>query len=330
MTFLPQDFTFLAPERLALVVVPLILLGLYVVRQRRRKAYVVRFTDPDLLAAVAPKRPGLRRHAVAATYLVASLLLVIAAARPATATEIPNEPVVVLAFDTSLSMEATDVTPSRIDAARDAAHRFVEVVPAGVRVGLVAFDGNARVIIPPTSEKVVLDRAIDRLDLGPGTAIGDAIYTSLDLLDDQKSTGSSGSGGDGSAKATTSGAIVLMSDGDTTTGRAEGPAAKEAASRGIPISTVAFGTDSGSVTVDGMTVPVPVDKEALRKVAETSGGKAFEAASAEEIRSVFEDLGEGIGTRTEPHEVTDQLAMLALAAAVVAAVGSLAWFSRLP
>ena len=203
-------------------------------------------------------------------------------------------------------------------------------MPAGVRVGLVAFDGNARVIIPPTSEKVVLDRAIDRLDLGPGTAIGDAIYTSLDLLDDPKSTGSSGGGGDGSDKATTSGAIVLMSDGDTTTGRAEGPAAKEAASRGIPISTVAFGTDSGSVTVDGMTVPVPVNKEALRKVAETSGGKAFEAASAEEIRSVFEDLGEGIGTRTEPHEVTDQLAMLALAAAVVAAVGSLAWFSRLP
>ena len=114
---------------------------------------------------------------------MATALLVIAAARPALATEVANEPTVVLAFDTSISMEATDVTPSRIVAAREAAHRFIEVVPAGVRVGLVAFDQTARVIIPPTTSKVVLDRAIDRLSLGEGTAIGEAIYTSLDLLE---------------------------------------------------------------------------------------------------------------------------------------------------
>ena len=141
---------------------------LYLVRQRRRHAYVVRFTDPDLIDAVAPRRPGLRRHVVAAVYLTATALLVIAAARPALATEVANEPTVVLAFDTSLSMEATDVTPSRIVAAREAAHRFIEVVPAGVRVGLVAFDQTARVVIPPTTSKTVLDRAIDRLSLGPG------------------------------------------------------------------------------------------------------------------------------------------------------------------
>ena len=144
---------------------------------------MVRFTDPDLIDTVAPRRPGLRRHLVAAVYLTATALLVIAAARPALATEVANEPTVVLAFDTSISMEATDVTPSRIVAAREAAHRFIEVVPAGVRVGLVAFDQTARVIIPPTTSKVVLDRAIDRLSLGEGTAIGEAIYTSLDLLE---------------------------------------------------------------------------------------------------------------------------------------------------
>ena len=315
-----QDLMFLAPERFALLLVPLAIGLLYVVRQRRRQAYVVRFTDPDLIDTVAPRRPGLRRHIAAASYLAATILLVLAATRPALATEVANEPTVVLAFDTSLSMEATDVTPSRIVAAREAAHRFIEVVPTGVRVGLVAFDQTARVIIPPTTSKLVLDRAIDRLSLDQGTAIGEAIYTSLDLLESDVPAGEHGAGG----------SIVLMSDGKTTTGRPEGPAAREAERRGVKISTVAFGTDHGSVTVDFMTVPAPVDREALRNIAETTRGKVFEAASAEEIVSVFEDLGEGVGTRTEPREITDSLALAALLTAAVAAAGSLAWFARIP
>ncbi|HEY8170213.1 MAG TPA: VWA domain-containing protein [Candidatus Limnocylindria bacterium] len=314
------DLMFLSPERFALLLVPLALVGLYLMRQRRRQAYVVRFTDPDLIDAVAPRRPGLRRHIVAAVYLAATCLIVIAAARPAMATEVANEPTVVLAFDTSLSMEATDVTPSRIVAAREAAHRFIEVVPEGVRVGLVAFSQNARVVIPPTTSKVVLDRAIDRLTLGEGTAIGEAIYTSLDLLESDVPADAPDAGG----------SIVLMSDGDTTFGRPEGPAAREAERRGVKVSTVAFGTDQGSVVVSGMTVPVPVNHEALRDIAETTGGEVFEAESAEEIVSVFEDLGEGVGTRTEPREITDGLALAALVAAVMAAAGSLAWFARIP
>jgi Ca-activated chloride channel family protein len=314
------DLTFLAPERFALLLVPVALAVLYLLRQRRRHAYVVRFTDPDLIETVAPRRPGLRRHVVAAVFLTATALLVVAAARPALATEVPNEPTVVLAFDTSLSMEATDVAPSRIVAAREAAHRFISVVPAGVRVGLVAFDQTARVIIPPTTSKMVLDRAIDRLSLGQGTAIGEAIYTSLDML-----------ASDLSADAETgAGSIVLMSDGETTAGRPEGPAAREAERRGVKISTVAFGTDDGSVVLDFMTVPVPVDREALRDIAETTGGKVFEAESAAEIVAVFEDLGEGVGTRTEPREITDGLALAALLTAAVAAAGSLAWFARIP
>jgi Ca-activated chloride channel homolog len=316
-----SDLTFLAPERFALLLVPLLFAAVYLVRQRRRQAFVIRFTDPDLIDAVAPRRPGLRRHVVAAIYLTATALLVIAAARPAVATEVPNEPTVVLAFDTSISMEATDVAPSRIVAARDAAHRFIDVVPEGVRVGLVAFDQTARVIIPPTTSKTVLGRAIDRLSLDQGTAIGEAIYTSLDLLEADGPT-------DGEDGAT--GTIVLMSDGDTTTGRPEGPAAREAERRGVKVSTVAFGTDDGSVMIDFLPVPVPVDHEALRDIAETTGGKAFEADSAEEIVSVFEDLGEGVGTRTEPREITDGLALAALLAAALAAAGSLAWFARIP
>ena len=315
------DLTFLAPERFALLLVPILFAALYVVRQRRRRAYVVRYTDLDLIDTVAPRRPGRRRHLVAAVYLTATALLVIAAARPALATEVANEPTLVLAFDTSLSMEATDVAPSRIVAARDAAHRFIEVVPSGVRVGLVAFDGTARVIIPPTTSKTVLDRAIDRLSLGQGTAIGEAIYTSLDLLESDSPA---------DADDRSSGSIVLMSDGDTTMGRPDGQAAREAESRGVKVSTVAFGTDHGSVVVDFMPVAVPVDRQALRDIAETTGGRAFEADSAEKIVSVFEDIGEGVGTRTEPREITDGLAVAALVAAAIAAAGSLAWFARIP
>jgi Ca-activated chloride channel family protein len=321
MSPIAPDLMFLSPERFALLVVPLLFAALYLVRQRRRRAYVVRFTDPELIDTVAPRRPGLRRHLVAAVYLVACALLVVASARPALATEVPNEPTVVLAFDTSLSMEATDVSPSRIVAARDAAHRFMEVVPAGVRVGLVAFDQTARVVIPPTTSKTVLDRAIDRLSLGEGTAIGEAIYTSLDVL---------ASDAPKDAEPLGAGSIVLMSDGDTTMGRPDDQAAREAKSRGVKVSTIAFGTDHGTVTVGFMPVPVPVDREALRKIAETTGGMAFEADSAEKIVSVFEDIGHGVGTRTEPREITDGLALAALVAAAVAAAGSLAWFSRLP
>jgi Ca-activated chloride channel family protein len=321
MTDVAPDLLFLAPERFALLLIPLVFASLYLIRQRRRRAFVVRYTDPELIDAVAPRRPGLRRHIIAAVYLASSALLVIAAARPALATEVPNEPTVVLAFDTSLSMEATDVSPSRLVAAREAAHRFIEVVPAGVRVGLVAFDQSARVVIPPTTSKTVLDRAIDRLSLGEGTAIGEAIYASLDVLASDAAADASGAA---------SGSVVLMSDGDTTMGRPNDQAAREAARRGVKVSTVAFGTDHGSVIVDFMPVPVPVDREALRAIAETTGGKAFEADSAESIVSVFEDIGHGVGTRTEPREITDGLALAALVTAAIAAAGSLAWFARIP
>jgi Ca-activated chloride channel family protein len=314
------DLTFLAPERFALLLVPVALAVLYLIRQRRRHAYVVRFTDPELIDTVAPRRPGVRRHVVAAVFLAATALLAIAAARPALATEVANEPTVVLAFDTSLSMEATDITPSRIVAAREAAHRFISVIPAGVRVGLVAFDQTARVIIPPTGSKTVLDRAIDRLSLDEGTAVGEAIYTSLDLLEADLSGDDHGAAG----------SIVLMSDGETTAGRPEGPAAREAQRRGVKISTVAFGTDQGWVELDFVSIPVPVDREALRDIAETTDGEVFEAESAEEIVAVFEDLGEGVGTRMEPREITDGLALAALLTAALAAAGSLAWFARLP
>lgn len=330
--------TFLAPERLILLLVPLVLAGLYLVRQRTRRRYALRFTDLELLRTVAPRRPGWRRHLVALVYLAAVGLLAVGAARPATAVEVPTQQTVVLALDASLSMEATDVDPSRIAAAREAARRFLELVPDGVRVGLVSFDAGASTLAEPTADREVVRRAIDRLRLGPGTAVGEAIHTALDLLPtgDAALEGGDGSGptepggGDASGDDLANGAIVLLSDGETTVGRSPDDAAERARALRVRISTIAFGTDSGTVVVDGQTVPVPVDRGALRRVAETTGGQAFEAETADEIRSVFEGLGRGVGTRTESREVTDGLVLAALLAGVAAAGGSLLWSSRLP
>lgn len=336
--------TLLAPERLLLVVVPVVLAAAYLVLQRRRTRFAMRFTAVDLLDTVAPDRPGWRRHVPAVAFLAAVSLLVVGMARPAMAVETPSASTVVLALDVSYSMDAGDVSPNRISAARDAARRFLEIVPAGTRVGLVAFAGSARALVTPTTDLDAVQAAIDRLRLAPGTAIGEAIYTSLEQLpraqdaagsrDDPDAAGVSPgpltSDGTDAAGEQAAGSIVLLSDGQTTVGRPDAGAAAAAKARGVPVSTIAFGTSAGRVTVDGQTVAVPVDEAALRAVATTTGGRFFEAESAPELASVFEDLGARVGIVREQREVTDYLVGAALLAAVVAAAGSLAWFSRLP
>ncbi len=326
--------TFLAPERLALIVVPALLVGLYVAMQRRRRRYAVRFAAVELLDTVAPERPGWRRHLPALIYLAALGVLVVGIARPAMALETPGRPTVILALDTSYSMKATDVSPTRLAAARDAAHRFLALVPGGVPVGLVAFDGTARALVAPTTDHDVVGRAIDRLELGPGTAIGEALYTALDMLpraETADAAETAAAGGDASATTPKAGGtVVLLSDGETTVGRSESDAARRAAELGVPVSTIAFGTPNGTVTVDFQTVRVPVDAAALRRVAETTGGQAFEADTGDELRSVFEDLGQAVGVERVEREVTDLFVGAALVLAVAAAVGSLAWFARLP
>jgi Ca-activated chloride channel family protein len=297
----------------------------------------MRFTAVDLLDTVAPDRPGWRRHVPAIAFLAAVSLLVVGMARPAMAVETPSATTVVLALDVSYSMDADDVSPNRISAARDAARRFLEIVPAGTRVGLVAFAGSARALVTPTTDLDAVRAAIDRLRLGPGTAIGEAIYTSLEQLPRvQDAPGAGGSpgplttDGTGAAGDQAAGSIVLLSDGQTTMGRPDAGAAAAAKASGVPVSTIAFGTSAGRVTVDGQTIAVPVDEAALKSVATTTGGRFFEAESAPELAAVFEDLGARVGIVREQREVTDYLVGAALLAAVIAAAGSLAWFSRLP
>ncbi len=326
---------FLDSLRLWLLVLPAVLLVAYVVLQLRRPRYALRFTGLDLLAKVAPDRPGWRRHLPALALLLGVMALVLATAKPVRAEEVP-EPLatVVLALDVSNSMQASDVAPSRLAAAKDAATRFVDLVPDGVQIGLVTFSETVQVRVAPTDDREALVAAIERLRLGPGTAIGEAIYASLAVLPEALTADGTDTTGVTEPSAAPVGAspgsIVLLSDGETTAGRSEAEAARDARDAGVPVSTVAFGTDHGTIEIDGETLPVPVDTTALRGVARTTDGTFAAAGSAEELTTVFEGLGRTAGTTTEERDVSGWFLGAALVLLLGAAAGSLAWFSRLP
>jgi Ca-activated chloride channel family protein len=323
-------FSFLEPWRLVLLVVPVALLAAYVVIQRRRTRYAMRFTNVELLDKVAPDRPGWRRH-IAAAGLVAGLVFAsMAAARPAFARQqSDHNAVVMLAIDTSLSMEATDVTPSRVEAAKAAARTFLASMPASTRVGLVAFDGQVNVLAQPTEDHAAVSKALDQLQLGEGTAIGSAVRTSVQVI--KAATSAATTTTAPTSNSNPSATIVVLSDGETNTGVPNDTAAQEAAAAGVPVNTIAFGTPSGTVQDPlGRQVPVPVNAAALAQVAQQTGGQSFTAQSAGELQAVFGKLGHAVNTRPVTKEVGDWFAGGALALLAFAGVGSLVWFSRLP
>jgi Ca-activated chloride channel family protein len=304
----------------------------YLVLQARRRRYAMRFTTIEMLDQVAPDRPGWRRHLTALGLVLAVVVATVAFARPVIAGETyESVQTVVLAIDTSLSMEADDVSPSRIDAVRDAAGEFLDTVPEGVSVGVVAFDGEARELIAPTERldavRRVIDNSIDHGDLGEGTAIGEAVFAGINAIESsapdlEPTTPETGE---------SVGTIVVLSDGETTMGRTNDEAATAARNASIPVHTIAFGTDAGTI-VDpyGEVVPVPVNEAALRKLADQTDGKALTAATAEQLGQVYEDLGRSVQVETEPVEIADWFIGAALAVLSLAGLGSLVWFGRLP
>lgn len=316
--------TFLDPLHLWLLVGVAALAAGYVVVQRRRRTYAVRFTNLDLLDTVAPNRPGWRRHVPAALFLVALTLLTVAWARPARDTRVPRErATIMMAIDTSLSMQATDVAPNRLEAAQQAALDFVDLLPPKLNVGLVTFNGNATIRVPPTTDRELLRASISDLRLGERTAIGEAIFASLDAIEqvppDEEGT---------PAPAR----IVLMSDGSTTDGRPDEVAVAAAAELGVPVSTIAFGTDEGTIEIpeEPLPIPVPVDRDALEAIAVGTDGTFYEAATGEELSQVYGDIGSSIGYTTEEREITSWFVGAGLVVLFLTAGLSMAWFSRLP
>ena len=328
--------SFLAPSRLWLLLLPILLLAAYVVSQLRRRGYVVRFTTMDLLDSVAPKRPRWRRHLPAIGLLLGLVALSLSLAKPAVAQQTADKRgVVILAMDTSLSMEATDVAPSRIAAAQDAARTFLKNVPKGVRVGLVSFDNGARLIVPPTDKMAVVERGISRLQLGEGTAIGEAVFTSLDAIDEAltqtPAANGSGSGSTSAKPGEKAAAVVLLSDGENTVGRSNDEAATAANAEGRPVYTVAVGTDGGTVQLpDGTSQSVPVNRAALADLASKTGARSFTAYSSDELRSVYKDLGRTLTKEPVQKDVSGWFVGGAMGLLALAALGSLIWFARLP
>lgn len=309
---------------------PLVLLGLlavplgtavYVLAQRRRQRYAARFTNLDVLASVITPATAWRRHLPTALVLAALAALVVALARPMTTVAVPRErATVMLVTDVSASMAATDVSPSRLDAAQEAAQAFVDNVPEELRVGLVAFNEAPQLLARPTRERAEVTNAIDSLRTGPGTGTGDGLASALQAIQDD------GAGGRGRPPA----AIVLLSDGKTTTGRDPVDIARDAKRLGVPITTVALGTDAGYVSIGGGLVPVPPDRETMRIVARESGGRAFDVADAGELSSVYERLGSRLGNEEEEREVTAAFAGGGLLLLLAGILISLRWSGRFP
>lgn len=314
---------------------PLFLLGLvlvplgvwaYAQHARRREAQAGRWANPRLMPAVAPVRPGWRRHAPAALYAIALTALLFGLARPERTVAVPVEQAtVMLTTDVSGSMLARDVAPNRLTAARNAADRMVGRLPRRVRAGLVAFNHNAQLVQPPTQDHAAVRLAIRGLESSGGTATGDGITAALNAI----------RAGVRPGQQRPPAAILLLSDGKSTRGRDELDAAREARRQKVRIYTVALGTPQGTITIPRAnggtrTEEVPPDPTALRQIAQITGGRTFQADAAGELDAIYRELGSQVAMKDEKREVTAAFAGGALLLLFAGALLSLRWFGRLP
>lgn len=311
---------------LGLLAIPVLVAG-YVWSERRRTAAQARFGNPDLLPNVIDRAPGRSRALPSVLLLLALGVMIVGVARPHATVSVPREEAtIVLAMDVSRSMKATDVEPTRLDAARAAAKAFLADVPEKFRVGVVSFATRAAVGVAPTEDRTLVEAALDSLAPGEGTAIGDAVALSLQVGDRQRDRGE---------KAPPR-AILLISDGARDGGRVEPAAAAERAkARGVPVYAVLVGTQDGVVeeTLTGgfrRIIRVPPSRETLEQLAAGTGGELFTAADSDELSRVYEDLESRLGRRDESREVTDVFAAAAVALLLVGGTISVVLFRRVP
>jgi Ca-activated chloride channel homolog len=305
---------------LALLIVPLALLA-YLAAQRRSLRYATRFTNLDVLATVMTGTSAVRRHLPAALLLLAASALILGLARPHRSVAVPREQAtIMLVTDASASMDAVDVKPSRLAAAKESARSFTERVAEEIKLGLVTFDESATLVAPPSRDHDSVKDGIDATSSGAGTATGDGLATALEAIRRD------GSGGRGRPPA----AIVLLSDGKTTYGRDPVEVAREAKRRGIPINTVALGTDEGVVQIGINTLSVPPDRETMKEIARVSGGRYSDAPDEDQLRSIYARLGSRLASETEQREVTAAFAGGGLLLLLAGGLLSLRWSGRLP
>ncbi|MBC7732735.1 MAG: VWA domain-containing protein [Bacteriovorax sp.] len=339
--------TFIWPEMLwGLLAVPL-LIGLYVWLLRRRKKTALRFASLSLVKEAMGKRLAWRRHLPPALLLVAVTALLVAAGRPAAVISLPSaEKTIVLAMDVSGSMRATDVLPARFTAAKDAAKAFVAELPRTVRIAVVQFAGTAAVVQAPTLSRDDVVAAIDRFQLQRGTAIGSGIVLSLATLfpdagiDLSQITGQRdmppapgdkpkaefmpvAPGSYGSA------AIILLTDGQRTTGPDPVEAAKMAADRGVRVYTVGVGTKEGeTIGFEGWSMRVRLDEETLKNIANMTRADYFYAGTAADLKKVYQGLSTRLIVEKKETEISALFAAFGALLVVLAAGLSVWWFGR--
>lgn len=322
---------FASPWWFLLLLVVAAFSGGYLLLQRARRKRTLRFANLELLEKAGAKRQGMIRHLPAALLIVSMILLVVSLAGPTADQRVPrNRATVILAIDVSMSMKATDIEPSRLEAAQAAAKKFTKGLTPGVNLGLISFAGTASVQVPPTTDRPPVIEAIDRLSLAPSTATGEAIFSALQSIENFSSVVG---GADGPPPAR----IVLMTDGKQVVPTSDGydprgafTAAEEAKKAGVPISTISFGTNSGTVEIEGEVHPVPVDDASMREIARISGGDFYAAPTAERLQQVYADLGEQIGYEIKRADASRPWLALGTLALLVAAGSSLLIGQRLP
>jgi Ca-activated chloride channel family protein len=353
--------SFASPALLwGLLLVPLAIAA-YLLVQRRRQRYAVRFTNVDLLADLVPRVPSWRRHLPAVLYLSALAALLVSLARPQAMVPVPKEQAtVVMVVDTSGSMAATDVQPNRLVAAQQAGKSFLDVIPPKFRVALVSFNSITQTLLRPTTDRQAAREALDELRADGGTAMGDGLVRGIELTELMPTPAADGQpgstlpripgrpalptatptpapsptpapGAEGETPERLPAAILLLSDGASTSGSVQPlQAARMAQELGIPVYAVALGTPGGTVSIMGRRIAVPPDERTLRQIAQITGGQYFAAPTSQDLQAVYKDIGSRIGYVEEPREVTANFAAAGAVLLVAGGALSLIWLNRFP
>jgi Ca-activated chloride channel family protein len=342
--------TFIWPAALLLLLVLPLLVAWYLRLQQRRRQLAARYGTLGLLQAPgggAPRPLGRRRHLPPALFLAGLAVLLVALARPQMVVSLPRlQGTVILAFDVSGSMAADDLKPTRMEAAKEAARAFVDRQPATVQIGVVSFSDSGFAVQPPTNEQATILAAIDRLRPERGTSLAHGILTALNAILIDEEDGAGGQGrllySDLTPSPTPSptpvpagtyapAAVVLLTDGENTAPPDPLEAVQLAADRGVRVYTIGIGSAEGAtLEIEGFSIHTQLDEPTLKAVAERTGGTYFNAADAEELRSIYANLNPELGIAPEKTEVTALFAGVSALLLLIGGACSLLWFSRLP
>ena len=328
----------------ALVLVPALVMA-YILVQRRRRKYALRYASLSLVKEALGRGPGIRRHIPPVLFLMGMATMIFAVARPVASVMLPSQQgTVILTVDVSGSMRAEDLQPNRIEAAKSAALAFVEKQPRNVRIGVVSFSNNASVVQAPTTDREALVAAINRLAIQRATAIGSGILTSMEAIFEEPGPRATPASRDPlslseptpTATAVARGAyapavVVLLSDGVSNAGPPPLQAAKQASDRGVRVYTVGLGSPEGTVlSFSGRSIRVRLDEETLKRIAEETDATYYKAGSETDLREIYESLSTQVVFRAEQTELTAGFTGAATALMLLAGALSLLWFSRLP